>query len=632
MQASKLAVKSSSKDGITAKDGHLLESGPSAFLNQWITRVNPKNYAPAGVVMIKNQAPKPVVKNKTEADTTSSLVQLTRESNFNFTSFKFLENDASTGADPALPVNRFKTILLTEGMGNLKDCYYYSKQALETAVPLFEGKKIYADHPSKLDEQVRPERSVRDILGHFENVHLEVNKDGQSILVGDVVIPMDEPFLWARSLMGHAVTYAKKYPDKDLVGLSINAGGDAEDVGIDQLIEMGVPDGSLPKLLKAKEEGNENVKIVTVIAEATSCDLVTEAGAGGKILALLEADMKKENKEGGPGSGPHKGGGLSAKGKAAAERRHARKMDQLNKDAAFNRHSRKVKAGQQRVADNRKASAWAADTRAAKKAAGLTGRNKYRQSSAPTDEQGSFSKYIEGLNYKGVNVAKKIMESDKEEEVKEAGADSVAGDEHADAGQDMELIKQMIAKYMGAEDLVSDEECDMVKQAYEACMEMGMDESESGETAVKQMKLAKHMASKMPAVEADPVVEADPIEEAEEAEENNMEAIKESNIKLTAKVAKLEQELKITGVKTHLDKIMESSKLPTQATKKFRDLVKDAKSTEEIDRMFKVYESAYKDQPAAGKVDFTGAFIQPEKSNQSAGGGKADLFAGVFKK
>ena len=44
----------------------------------------------------------------------------------------------------------------------------------------------------------------------------------------------------------------------------------------------------LAKLAEAKENGIESVKVVRKIKSAVSCDLVTEAGAGGKILNFIE--------------------------------------------------------------------------------------------------------------------------------------------------------------------------------------------------------------------------------------------------------------------------------------------------------------------------------------------------------
>lgn len=197
---------------------------------------------------------------------------------------------------------KFKAILIQEGLGNLNDAFFYTREALQSAIPIFEGKKIYADHPSRIEEQDRPERSVRDVLGHFENIEFIETDDGRGQLIGDVVILPDEPFEWARSLMRHAYDYAQKYPDKSFIGLSINAMGDAIDTPIEKVLESS-PESARLKVKKAQEMGITTVRVCQTITDAVSCDLVTEAGAGGKVTQLVEgAGMKKqeniEKKEG----------------------------------------------------------------------------------------------------------------------------------------------------------------------------------------------------------------------------------------------------------------------------------------------------------------------------------------------
>jgi len=240
---------------------------------------------------------------KKEADASSAFAAQTREAarpteqGRNGFSFRTRLVEASY-KDDGIGATKFRVILLKEGMGNSRDAYYYSREALVSAVPVFEGKKIYSDHPSLSEEEVRPERSVRDILGYFEGVGVEEQPDGCMALVGDVNIMPDKPYEWARALLRNAVDYAKKFPDKEFVGLSINANGDAKEADINEVLRS-APDGAKEKLSKALEAGTSSVKVVSKIDEAVSCDLVTEAGAGGKIISLLEADamFKKKIKE-----------------------------------------------------------------------------------------------------------------------------------------------------------------------------------------------------------------------------------------------------------------------------------------------------------------------------------------------
>lgn len=203
-------------------------------------------------------------------------------------SSQMLESSAS---DNGVGITKFKVALLTEGLGNMVDGFYYTKECIESAVPIFEGKKIYANHPKLSEEQDRPERDVNDIIGHFENCRVETMPDGRSQLIADSNILPDKDFEKYRALMRHQVEFAKKYPDKDFIGLSINANGFNTPMRLSEFISQSViPKGAMLKLKEAMEKGLELVKVVTAFKDAVSCDLVTEAGAGGKILGMLEGE------------------------------------------------------------------------------------------------------------------------------------------------------------------------------------------------------------------------------------------------------------------------------------------------------------------------------------------------------
>lgn len=204
----------------------------------------------------------------------------------------------SSARDNGIGWTRFEVDLIEEGLGNLHDGFYYTKEALKSAVPIFEGIKLYADHPDKLEEQTRPERSVRDVLGNYENVKYSEAADGLGVLSADLVVLGDKPYEWARGLLRHAVEFSEKYPDKNFVGLSINAGGIAAEMSIEEFKNAyDIPKSALLKFKEAEEKGIEEIRIVTAFDEATSCDLVTEAGAGGKINKFKESlkggEMKK---------------------------------------------------------------------------------------------------------------------------------------------------------------------------------------------------------------------------------------------------------------------------------------------------------------------------------------------------
>lgn len=284
-------------------DGAVADAGVSGgstdeIVNQLLAE-NPGVSAPTFLNLLKSKGIVLTGGQVAEADSASSNTPSTRagtrEADVSVTKFNLRSVKLSEGAksDNGIGPTKFKTILIQEGMGNLGDLFYYTKECLESAVSIFEGKKIYADHPAANEEQTRPERSVRDILGYFENVHVVEAPDGRVLLEADVKLMDGQNFSWARDLMRHSVDYAKKFPDKDFVGLSINASGDADEKNLDEFLkETKIPDSALLKVQQAKEQGAETIRVVNRIVDAISCDLVTEAGAGGKILSLIEQEKQ----------------------------------------------------------------------------------------------------------------------------------------------------------------------------------------------------------------------------------------------------------------------------------------------------------------------------------------------------
>lgn len=217
---------------------------------------------------------------------------------------------------------RFRVTLLQEGLGNLADCFYYTAQAIESCPPIFDGKKLFVDHPSSIEEEIHPERSVKDVAGYFENCAVEIDDSGRSNLVGDLVVMPGVSFDQYRALMLEALKYEKKHAGQNLVGLSINANGDFENVQLDTFLESeNIPETCKPKLIEAAAAGITMIRPVREMKSAFSCDLVTEPGAGGSINSLLEgakhmskekdkeAKQKQEEAGGDAGAPSDKGGG-----------------------------------------------------------------------------------------------------------------------------------------------------------------------------------------------------------------------------------------------------------------------------------------------------------------------------------
>lgn len=195
--------------------------------------------------------------------------------------------------------HKFQVVLIKEGLGNFANRFFYTKNALQNAIPLFEGSQCFADHPSQIEEEVRPERSTRDILGYYENVKYQED-NGQGLLIADLVVADNISLDWAMSLLTNSLEYSKKFKEADLVGLSINASGAASPVSIDEFMNnQKLSENVLKKLMDAKTQGITEINVVDELKEAQSVDLVTKAGAGGRILKMLEQerDMEKENME-----------------------------------------------------------------------------------------------------------------------------------------------------------------------------------------------------------------------------------------------------------------------------------------------------------------------------------------------
>jgi|SRR5690606_32452418 len=129
---------------------------------------------------------------------------------------------------------------------------YYPAEVLKrdgsTAFPA--GTHVYFDHPTGTEEEERPERSVRDIAGYLlDDAAFEEGPDGRGLFAR---VQFTEN---AKSLVQEL---------KKVIGLSIRAAGQIEET----------PSGE---------------RIVRQITEGLSVDLVTRAGAGGRLVTMTES-------------------------------------------------------------------------------------------------------------------------------------------------------------------------------------------------------------------------------------------------------------------------------------------------------------------------------------------------------
>ena len=130
---------------------------------------------------------------------------------------------------------------------------YYSPDILKAATPLFEGALAYADHPKRSEQKERPERSVRDRVGVFENATWAGKPVANLRLIGE-----SQEWLWP--WIKEAV---KGTPGAG--GVSINA---------------------LGKARPGEAEGKKGV-IVEAIEVVNSVDVVTTPAAGGRFEQLV---------------------------------------------------------------------------------------------------------------------------------------------------------------------------------------------------------------------------------------------------------------------------------------------------------------------------------------------------------
>jgi hypothetical protein len=134
---------------------------------------------------------------------------------------------------------------------------------------------------------------VREIIGHYENCEVKDGPDGQAELHADLVTFDGDQYQWVRTIIESALSYAGRFDDQ-LVGLSINASGNSEKKDIDNLIgDENLPVSTKPKLLKAKNEGATEIEYCTELLEAVSVDMVTEAGAKGRFVKMIESERAR---------------------------------------------------------------------------------------------------------------------------------------------------------------------------------------------------------------------------------------------------------------------------------------------------------------------------------------------------
>jgi hypothetical protein len=147
------------------------------------------------------------------------------------------------------------TVIVIKPGFNASEDRYYPAEMLKRDYKVFEGQKMYADHPTEAEDKARPERSIKDWVATLSKVTCDEN--GVVTGVAEIVEP------W---LMNKLASLRDKKMLSEM-GVSINAVGSAT---------------------KGTVDGKETLIIEKLVA-ARSVDFVTEPGAGG-IVTFYESD------------------------------------------------------------------------------------------------------------------------------------------------------------------------------------------------------------------------------------------------------------------------------------------------------------------------------------------------------
>ena len=145
--------------------------------------------------------------------------------------------------------------------GEAKSGRVFTQRALADIAAAADGLRCFADHPTALEDRLRPARSVRDIVGVFRAPRLVGNGGEPTRVEASLHVLEHADWLW------QLVKEVVQLGEKDVIGLSIDA---------------------LCTLVTESRAGR-TVQIVQSVPVLKSCDVVTRASAGGEFLAIEES-------------------------------------------------------------------------------------------------------------------------------------------------------------------------------------------------------------------------------------------------------------------------------------------------------------------------------------------------------
>ena len=153
------------------------------------------------------------------------------------------------------------TIIVIKPGFNASEDRYYPAEMLKRDYKVFEGQKMYADHPTEQEDKDLPERSIKNT--GWVAVLKDVSCDETGVVTG--VAEIIEPWL---------MTKLATLRDKEL------------------LSEMGISINAVGRASKATIDGKETL-VIEELTGARSVDFVTEPGAGGTVT-FYESDRSRD--------------------------------------------------------------------------------------------------------------------------------------------------------------------------------------------------------------------------------------------------------------------------------------------------------------------------------------------------
>ena len=152
------------------------------------------------------------------------------------------------------------TLIIIKPGFNATGDRYYPAEMLKRDYKVFEGQKMYADHPTDAEDKARPERSIRDWVATLKEV--SVADDGTVTGVAEIV----ESWL---------MTKLASLRDKNMLG------------------DMGVSINAIGSASKGNIDGKDTL-VIERLTGARSVDFVTEPGAGGIVTFYESLDRGQD--------------------------------------------------------------------------------------------------------------------------------------------------------------------------------------------------------------------------------------------------------------------------------------------------------------------------------------------------